>query len=153
MSDKYKVRFYDTEIGKDVSDLVNNDKKIVVNRDPNAMANLKIDFNCHISIRKDNTPESKFKTSAKVVTASALGHNIITTYEQATKDILPEDYPFILKKTDLKSVNKMFDLVKEDFNDKKILWNRGLDIMKTIKEKTSLSKIVEDAYLSIFTKF
>ena len=153
LSDKYKVRFYDTEIGKDVSDLVNNDKKIVVNRDPNAMANLKIDFNCHISIRKDNTPESKFKTSAKVVTASALGHNIITTYEQATKDILPEDYPFILKKTDLKSVNKMFDLVKEDFNDKKILWNRGLDIMKTIKEKTSLSKIVEDAYLSIFTKF
>jgi hypothetical protein len=153
LADKYKVRFYDTEIGKDVSDLVNSDKKIVVNRDPNAMANLKIDFNCHISIRKDSTPESKFKTSAKVVTASALNHNIITTYEYATKDILPEDYPFILKKTDLKSVNKMFDLVKEDFNDKKILWNRGLDIMKTIKEKTSLSKIVEDVYLSIFTKF
>lgn len=63
------------------------------------------------------------------------------------------NYPFILRKTDLKSVIEMFDLVIDDYNDKKILWNRGLDTMKTLKEKTSLSKIVEDNYLSIFTKF
>lgn len=153
LADKYKVRFYDTEIGKNVSDLVNNDKKIVVKRNPDAMEQLKIHFNCHVSIRQNNTPESLYKTSAKVVTASALGHNIITTYEEATKDILPSDYPFILRKTDLKSVIEMFDLVIDDYNDKKILWNRGLDTMKTLKEKTSLSKIVEDKYLSIFTKF
>jgi hypothetical protein len=151
VADEYKVRFYDTEIGKDVSDSVNNDKKIVVNRNPDAMANLKIHFNCHISIRKDNTPESKYKTSAKVVTASALGHNILTTYEEATKDILPIEYPFILKDTDLKSIKEMFDLIKADYADKKILWKRGLEIMRSIKEQTSLSKIAND-YIFIINK-
>lgn len=151
LQNNYDVRFYDTELGKDVSSLVKNDKEIVVNRNPNAMQELKIDFNCHISIRKNDTPESKYKTSAKVVTASALNHNIITTYEKATKDVLPTDYPFILKKTDLKSVIKMFDLVKEDYIDKKILWNRGLEIMKTLKEKTSLSKIAKE-YLFMIEK-
>lgn len=151
LADEYKVRFYDTEIGKDVSDLVNADKKIVVNRNPNAMQELKIHFNCHISIRKNDTPESKYKTSAKVVTASALNHNILTTYEQATKDILPNEYPFILKDTDLKSIKEMFDLIKADYADKKILWKRGLEIMRSIKEQTSLSKIAND-YLFIINK-
>jgi hypothetical protein len=151
LADEYKVRFYDTEIGKDVSDLVNADKKIVVNRNPNAMQELKIHFNCHISIRKNDAPESKYKTSAKVVTASALNHNILTTYEQATKDILPNEYPFILKDTDLKSIKEMFDLIKADYADKKILWKRGLEIMRSIKEQTSLSKIAND-YLFIINK-
>jgi hypothetical protein len=151
LADEYKVRFYDTEIGKDVSDLVNADKKIVVNRNPNAMQELKIHFNCHISIRKNDTPESKYKTSAKVVTASALNHNILTTYEQATKDILPNEYPFILKDTDLKSIKEMFDLIKADYADKKILWKKGLEIMRSLKEKTSLSKIAND-YIFIINK-
>jgi hypothetical protein len=146
LADEYKVRFYDTEIGKDVSDSVNNDKKIVVNRNPDAMANLKIHFNCHISIRKDNTPESKYKTSAKVVTASALNHNIITTYEQATRDILPDDYPFILYDAELDSIRKMFDLVRTDYENKRVLWNRGLEIMSEIKHDMSLEKIA-NSYL------
>jgi hypothetical protein len=149
--DKYKVRFYDTEIGKDVSELVNNDKKIVVNRNPNAMQELEIHFNCHISIRKHDAPESKYKTSAKVVTASALNHNILTTYEQATKDVLPKDYPFILKNTELTTINQMFDLIKSDYADKKILWKRGLEIMSSVKEQTSLLKIAND-YLFMITK-
>lgn len=151
LADEYKVRFYDTENGKDVSDLVNNDKKIVVTRDPDAMASLKIHFNCHISIRKNDGPESKYKTSAKVVTASALGHNILTTYEEATRDVLPGEYPFILKNTDLKSIKEMFDLIKADYADKKVLWKRGLEIMSSVKEQTSLSKIAND-YIFIINK-
>ena len=152
LQNDYAVRFYDTELGRDVSSLVKNDKEIIIKRNPDAMNQLKIHFNCHVSIRQNNTPESLYKTSAKVVTASALGHNIITTYEQATKDILPDNYPFILKKTDLKSVTEMFDLVKEDYNDKKILWKQGLGVMKTLKEKMSLSKIAKE-YLFIIMKF
>ncbi len=151
LAKQYDVRFYDTEIGKDVSDLVISDKKIVVNRNPNAMQELKIHFNCHISIRKNDTPESKYKTSAKVVTASALNHNILTTYEQATKDILPKDYPFILKNTELTTINEMFDLIKSDYADKKILWKSGLKIMQELKDKTSLLKIAND-YLFMITK-
>lgn len=151
LQNDYAVRFYDTELGKDVSSFVRNDKEIVVKRNPDAMKQLKIDFNCHISIRQNNTPESLYKTSAKVVTASALGHNIITTYEEATKDILPTDYPFILKKTDLESVIEMFDLVRDDYNDKKILWKSGLEIMKNVKGNLSLPKIAETYLFMINT--
>lgn len=150
---KYAVRFYDTELGKDVSSFVKDNKEIAVKRNPDAMKQLKIHFNCHISIRQNNTAESLYKTSAKVVTASALDHNIITTYEQATKDVLPNDYPFILKKTDLESVIKMFDLVKDDYNDKKILWKHGLEIMKTLKDKMSLSKITKNYLFMINTLY
>tara|TARA_B100001057_G_scaffold416079_1_gene433922 strand:- start:310 stop:1254 length:945 start_codon:yes stop_codon:yes gene_type:complete len=151
LAKQYNVRFYDTEIGKDVSNLVNADKKIVVNRNPNAMQELKIHFNCHISIRKENSSESKYKTSAKVVTASALNHNILTTYEKATKDILPKNYPFILKNTNFKTIQAMFDLIISDYADEKILWKTGLQIMSSLKEQTSLTKIAKD-YLFIINK-
>ena len=83
------------------------------------MSQAKIGFNCHVSIREKDSPLSKYKTSAKVVTASVLGHNIITTYEDAVKDILPSEYPFILTNTDLESVIKMFDLLKKILTAKK----------------------------------
>ena len=86
-----------------------------------------------------------------MVTASALNHNILTTYEQATKDILPKDYPFILKNTELTTINEMFDLIKSDYADKKILWKSGLKIMQELKDKTSLLKIAND-YLFMITK-
>ena len=142
---QYNVRFYDSEIGSDVTDLLNAGKKIPRNlRNKNAMSQAKIDFNCHISIREENSPLSKYKTSAKVVTASALGHNIITTYEDAVKDILPSEYPFILTNTDLESVRKMFDLVKEDYNSNKLLWNKGLEIISDIKKESTISNIVNN---------
>lgn len=144
----YDIRFYDTENGQEVSKFIKNKKNIIVNRDLHAMANLKIHFNCHLSIRKNNTAESKYKTSAKVATAAALGHNILTTYEKATQDILPKDYPFILHKTDYDSVRKMFDLIITDYFDEKKLWKLGLEIMKQVKNKTSLSEIINN-YLFI----
>ena len=150
LSKQHKITFYDTENGEDVTNLVNAGKSIIVNRNPEAMGQLKINFNCHISIRKNNTPESLYKTSAKVVTAGALDHNIITTYEQATKDILPADYPFILKNTDLESVSKMLNLIKKDYNNKRVLWNKGLEIMSNIKQEYTIQNIVQK-YKNIFS--
>ena len=46
---------------------------------------------------ENDTDVSKYKTTAKIATASALGHNIITTNEKSVIDILDENYPFILK--------------------------------------------------------
>lgn len=145
ITEQYNVRFYDSEIGLDVTDPLKADKKIPnCSWNKNAMSQANIRFNCHVSIREENSSLSKYKTSAKVVTASALSHNIITTYEDAVKDILPSEYPFILKNTDLESVIKMFDLVKKDFNCKKILWNRGLEIMSCVKGKYSITNTIKN---------
>ena len=54
-------------------------------------------YQMDMSIRPLNTEVSRFKTSAKIATAAALGHNIITTYDEAVKDVLPVDYPFLLQ--------------------------------------------------------
>lgn len=151
LSKKYNIIFYDTENGADVTNLVNAGKRIAVSRNSKAMAQLKINFNCHISIRKNDSPESLYKTSAKIVTASALDHNIITTHEQATKDILPSDYPFILKNTDVESVTKMFDLIKKDYNGKKVLWNKGLEIMLNVKQEYAIQNIIQK-YINIIKK-
>ena len=45
----------------------------------------------------------------------------------------------------------MFDLIKADYADKKALWKRGLEIMSSVKEQTSLSKIAND-YIFIINK-
>lgn len=149
--DRYDIKFYDTEIGKDVSNLVSSGLPVRDRTNPNAFSSLKINFNCHISIREENTPEAKYKTSAKVATASALNHNIVTTYEHATKDILPEEYPFILKKTDKESIFKMFNLIKMDYDTGKVLWNKGLSIMKDIKQSLNIQTVITD-YVQLINK-
>ena len=40
----------------------------------------------------------------------------------------------------MKTIKEMFDMIKADYADKKVLWKQGLEIMRSIKEKTSLSK-------------
>lgn len=145
IAEQYNIRFHDCEIGVDVTDLIKNKRKIsACSWNKNAMSQAKIGFNCHVSIREKDSPLSKYKTSAKVVTASALDHNIITTHEDAVKDILPSEYPFILTNTDLESVIKMFDLVKEDYNNNKLLWNRGREIMSCIKEEYSIANTIKN---------
>ena len=56
--------------------------------------------------------------------------------------ILPIDYPFILKNSDLNTVNNMFQLVINDYNNNKVLWNKGLMILKDIKAKLELNTLV-----------
>lgn len=142
IAEQYNISFHDCEIGADVTDSIKNKIKIPsCSWNKNAMSEAKIGFNCHVSIREKDSPLAKYKTSAKVVTASALGHNIITTYEDAVQDILPNEYPFILKNTDIESVRKMFDLVKEDYNSNKLLWNKGLEIISLVKKESTISNI------------
>lgn len=146
---EYNIIFYDTEIGEDVTNFVKQNKinfpvKFVKNNMPT-----NVNFNCDISIRPNNSNESYFKTSAKLTTAAALNHNIITTYEKAVMDLLPDTYPFILKETDIESVRKMFNLVIQDYNSDKKLWNYGLELMKPIKDKLDLKNIIKDYVLLI----
>tara|TARA_B110000977_G_scaffold20828_1_gene24890 strand:+ start:426 stop:2276 length:1851 start_codon:yes stop_codon:yes gene_type:complete len=140
---KYNILFYDTEIGKDVTYLVKQKKlNFPVNHTTNNLPRI-VNFNCDINIRPVGTLVSKFKTTAKIATSAALGHNIITTYDEAVKDILPKEYPFILQNDDYNSVKTMFDLVINDYNGTKELWNKGLEIMKEVKKKLDINNIIK----------
>lgn len=140
----YPIIFFDTELGKDVTQNVfNNNINYPIIYNCNNMPEI-INFNCDINIRDPTTKVSKFKTTAKLATSAALGHNIITTMDEAIKDILPTDYPFILKNSDFNTVNNMFQIVINDYNNNKVLWNKGLMILKDIKAKLELDTIINE---------
>ena len=139
---KFPIVFFDTEIGKDVTNnVISNNINFPVTYTTYNIPN-EVHFQCDINIRDPNKDVSKFKTTAKIATASALNHNIITTYDEAIKDILPVDYPFILKSSHEDECHKMFKLVIDDYNSSKILWNRGLTIMKKVKERLKIENII-----------
>jgi hypothetical protein len=143
---KYPIIFMDTELGADVTKYIKNKNLnypiiLNINNIPNY-----VNFNCDINIRKPETDISYFKTTAKIATAAALNHNIITTLDESVKDILPINYPFILKKTDIQSINNMFKIIINDYNTDKKLWNKGLKIMKIVKKNLSIDKIILKYY-------
>lgn len=144
----YPIEFIDSESGENFTELIENKKNTPIKRNINAMSELFINFNCHISIRENNSSISKYKTTAKIATASALNHNIITTYEKSVADFLPHDYPFLLKSTDLKAVKDMFELVIQDYSTEKSLWNKGIAIMDRVKNQLSI-QVIAKMYISI----
>lgn len=137
------VKFLDCEFCKNMTVYVKDGLSI---RDPQNherlnIANLKVDFNCHISVRKEFSNEYLYKTSAKVATASCLGHNIITTAEKSVQDVLPSNYPFLLADSELESTLSMIELARNDYQNKKEMWNFGLSIMHEVKNLLSIERI------------
>tara|TARA_B100001093_G_scaffold329198_1_gene314204 strand:- start:2188 stop:3078 length:891 start_codon:yes stop_codon:yes gene_type:complete len=109
--------------------------------DPTAFGKIVVDFNCHFSIRAEKR-YFNFKTTAKLATAAALNHNIITTSEKSTSEILPNNYPFLLENSEFNTVMDMVSRVKKDYYDNRILWNQGLSMMEEVKHKLSIGKII-----------
>lgn len=145
---KYNVQFLDTENAMNMNGYVFQDNKLSeFKQKKHALTEDNIpkavSFNCQVSIRPLRDDVSKYKTTAKIATAVVLGHNIITTYEESVKDILPEDYPFLLRSTDFQSVDEMFQLVTNDFYSEKKLWNKGLSILKEVREKLDVNFIAK----------
>jgi hypothetical protein len=141
----FKIKLLNTENFK----YYNNN---IIEKNNYSLENININFNCHISIREIDSNVFKFKTTAKIATASIFNHNIITTNEESVKDLLSEDYPFIIKKNDFNSVKNMFEIVIKDYNSDKILWNKGLAIMKKVKENLNLEKIKYD-YINMINRY
>ena len=153
LKNKFNIEFYDTEIGDYVTNFVKKNDYSFKKPDIYNINNMPklYKFNCHFNIRKEGTELSKFKTTAKIATAAGLGHNIITSRDEAVKDLMPDDYPFLLKNTDLKSVEEMINLVIKDYNGEKVLWNKGLQIMSEIKNKLNIKNIIKK-YLIMFNE-
>jgi len=125
----------------------NNDtqSQISLNMRPNI-------FNCHISIRDKNSWEYHHKPAIKMKTAAALNCNIITSNDISVQEILKIvgglDYPYLLQSTDYDSILKMIKYAQDTYGT--TVWFKGLEIMKKVKEHTSLNSIVINYYIPFF---
>lgn len=106
-------------------------------------------FNCHISIRDKDSWEFSHKPTIKVYTAASLNCNIITSRDIGVVEIFKivngEDYPYLLENSDYDSVIKMIKYAQKTYKTE--IWYKGLEIMKRIKEHTSLESITKNYYI------
>jgi hypothetical protein len=132
-------RVFDTECGEEVTDVLRQKKSLdhLVHRLDN-MDRLKdkIPFNCHLSIRPEDTSVYKYKTNAKVSTAAALGHLIYTTKEQAAVEVLGFSYPLYFE-------NDTWDCVdtKLKLRPSKAELTQAKSILEKVREDTSIENI------------
>ena len=103
-----------------------------------------------INIRKEGSWEYCFKPATKLSIASAMDSIIITTYDWSIQDILSEDYPYLLKSSEYKETEKMFQYVKETYQKEE--WFKAKQMLEQVKEKTSLNEIIK-LYLEIENYF
>lgn len=107
------------------------------------------EFNCHFSVRKNETKEFKYKSNVKLSLASATNSNLILTRDQSYIELLDESYPYY---TDygLELVKEKIAYSKDTYGTK--VWNDGLEMLAEVKERTSLNRISSD-YINFFSKF
>lgn len=153
LSKQFKIKFLDCEFCQDLTSIIQsgNDVRDPFDYERKNIKNLNLNFNCHISIRDPKSNLFKHKTSAKIATAAFFNHNIITTAEESVVDILPQDYPFLLKDAELDSIISMIKKIQLDFSTGKDLWRKGLQIIKKVKTDLSLDNICAD-YINIFSQ-
>ena len=107
-------------------------------------------YNCHYSVRPTGHSQFLYKPNTKVSVAAAVGSNIITSRDLSLKSLLPDDYPYYTN-TDVESVKKIVNYAKETFGSE--VWNEGLEMMRELKERTSIERIVGVDYVEFLRKF
>jgi len=104
-----------------------------------------LDYNCHLSVREPGK-ESLYKPNCKVSTAAACEANLVTTRDESTLELLGPGYPYYAE-PERESLLAAFDKVRTTFGGPE--WKRGLEIMKEVRERTSMERVIDD-YLSFF---
>jgi hypothetical protein len=105
-------------------------------------------FNCHFSIREERR-EFLYKPNAKVSTAAACDVNLITTPDEISVELLGPDYPYYTD-ADAASIAKAMEKARETLGGP--LWQRGLERMAEVRERTRIERIAED-YAEYFRRF
>jgi hypothetical protein len=159
LASEHRVVIIDTESGLDVTREL---KVIADSHEPyNANTsqyrmkipfhNIKIPFNVHLSIREEDTDLYNFKTTAKVVTAAALNHIIVSTKEGAASEILPDDYPFWLESSkEYHFFNKLHEM-RTDYDANKSLWNRARSMLEGVRRELSLRQVCKNQYMPLLS--
>jgi hypothetical protein len=106
-----------------------------------------LDFNCHLSVREEKR-DFLYKPNCKVSTAAACEANLVTTRDESTVELLGPDYPYYADATP-ESLLAAIDHARATLGGPE--WQRGLERMRAVKERTSIDRIVDD-YLEYFAE-
>lgn len=99
---------------------------------------------CHINVRKEGSWEYETKPLMKLSHASSVNCNIITTNDYSIRDLLPQDYPYLLKDDKYETLIEMIEYVKQTY--KTPVWYKGLEMIAEIKNKLCIQNNVKDYY-------
>ena len=97
-----------------------------------------------ISVRKANSWEYCMKPNTKLAASAAMDSLLITTNDWSVQDLLPQDYPYILKDHDYDSVVNMIQKVKDTFDKEE--GHKARKIMKQLKKELSIDNIIQKYY-------
>lgn len=106
--------------------------------------------NVHYAVR-NRRPIDGFKPFLKGFTAAHCHSNIIVSETESDAIYyLSSDYPYLLTDESLRSVLDMIDRVKASFGDEE--WRRGLEIMESVRQRSSPQQIGSEieALISLF---
>lgn len=104
-----------------------------------------LNYNCHLSVREPGK-EFLYKPNCKVSTAAACAANLVTTRDESTLELLGPDYPYYAE-PERESLLAALDKVRSTFGGPE--WKRGLELMREVRERTSMDRVVDD-YLRFF---
>ena len=107
-------------------------------------------YTCHYSVRPEGSLQFMCKPNTKASVASCVGANMVHSRDRSLEKLLPIDYPYYTD-TDLQSVQEMAKYAEETFGSE--VWSTGLDMMKELKERTSLETIAGIDYINYLKKF
>lgn len=107
-------------------------------------------YTCHYSVRPKDDLQFLYKPNTKSSVASSVGANAIHTRDNSLISILPYDYPYYTE-PDLKSVQEKSKYAEDTFDSP--IWHEGLDMMRSLKERTSIERIAGFDYVNFFRRF
>lgn len=104
------------------------------------------EFNAHLSVRTTRK-EWRYKPGAKVVTAAACGAVLLTTPDDASVELLGEDYPFYIEEPTREGIEATIRRAREEIGGPS--WLAALDTMREVREAHTLERASE-RYLELF---
>lgn len=98
-------------------------------------------ISCHYNVRTQSKGFG-WRPTTKISTAAGSGCNIITSNDEMSKELLPNDYPYWINKShDIEEVKNVIKTAQNDFG--KDRWNYGLKCMKSVRDKTNIDVIAK----------
>jgi hypothetical protein len=92
-------------------------------------------FNLHLCLQRRDGLHALLKPATKVSTAAAVLANVLTYRDPSAVELLGVEYPFYVDRDETLAIR----MVREAFGGKD--WKRGREMMKEVREKTSLQAI------------
>lgn len=118
-------------------DVVVMDGKDCFNFDTIAQIHLNATKNYfYFSVRTQGSPHFLFKPGTKVASAAAMSRNIITSYDECVRDLLPPDYPYLFTENSPEEFFEFYKAKIETPNREEYTY--GLECMRDVRLKTNI---------------